>query len=99
MEEKINNNFENTLFSQLDIDYVEQLVDDYLPLLYAHNCSAYNSNQTDKIKNIVETTYNKEIRKIFHRYDDLVSESRAQQNCLAYYLGIKKGLDMKDFFN
>ena len=95
MEEKINKEFKSTLFSQLDIDYVKEQVDEYLPLLYTQKCSLDNTREIDKIEDFINNMYNSEMRKLFMKYQDLIDESVAQQNCLAYYLGMKKALDLK----
>lgn len=95
MEEEIDKKFESTLFSQLDIDYVREQVDEHIPLLYMQKCSVDNSLEINKIEHFINSMYNSEMKKLFRKYQELIDESVAQQNCLAYYLGIKRGLDLK----
>lgn len=96
MEQEINKKFETSLFSQLDIDYVKEQIDEHLPLLYMQKCSLDNTTQIEKIEKQINSVYNTEIKKLFRKYQNLLNESIAQQNCLAYYLGIKRGLDLKN---
>ena len=48
-----------------------------------------------QIENKIDTLYNLEIKKLLYNYRDALTETIEQQNCLAYYLGIKKGIELK----
>ena len=95
MKENLNEDISYKLFNQLDIDYVGEQVDINLPLLYGQDCSIQNDDELSKIKETVNTMYNSEIRKLFKKYEGLLMKDIQQQNCLAYYVGLKNGLELK----
>lgn len=95
MKDKISKQFDNTLFSQQDIDYVKEQVDEHIMILYNQNTSIKNNSKILEIENKIDTLYNLEIKKLLYNYRDALTETIEQQNCLAYYLGIKKGIELK----
>lgn len=93
MNKDINEQFEDTLFSEQDIEYVEEKVNENLPILYGANCSL-NSEDIEDIKDKINILYNAAEKKLFRKYENAIKKDIAQQNCLAYYLGIKQGIEI-----
>ena len=95
MEKRKNKQFDKMLFSQQDIDYVKELVDKYIIDLYVQNISLKNNDKILKIEKEISKLHSSEIEKLLHNYEEALTESIEQQNCLAFYLGLKKGLELK----
>ena len=86
-------NFEK--FFEKNIDFVAEEMRNNLPILFAHELSLDNTEQILKVYDYINSLNNRKILDTFIKYSDLKYEDTLYQNCLAYYLGFKKGIKYK----
>ena len=87
--------FGKTLFCEDDIDYVRKQVNENAVVLYGQDCSLNNTDKIYELEKKIEALNSTEVSDLFNEYENLLQESIEQQNCLAYYLGLRKGLEMR----
>ena len=89
-----NKKSKNNIFNEQDIDFVRELVDKNLPILFGQEISLDNDEKIFEIKKIINNLQNPETKKLFDTFEDLLRKSISYQNCLAYYIGLKKGVEL-----
>lgn len=82
------------LFCQEDIDYIFKQVNKNINLLFVQDFFLENKEKIYEIEKSVEDLKSSELNYLFREYEKLTEESIVYQNCLAYYIGLKKGLNM-----
>lgn len=92
-EKLISNSFNDSLFSQLDLDYVWEKVDNNLPTLLGVTEYLENEQKLTKINKLLVSTLNEDQRKLLSTYKKTAVDSMVYQYCLAYYLGQKAKLE------
>ena len=90
---ELESNFGKTLFCEEDIEYVRQQVYANAEVLYGKDCSLNNTEKIYKLEKKIEALNSTEVSNLFSEYENLLQESVEQQNCLAYYLGLRKGIE------
>lgn len=88
--------FSNDLFSQVDIDLVSEKIEKNLPALYADKSYSKIDDKLLDLNIKLSSSFDKNQKKLFREYLDIYAEANFYQNCLAYYLGIKAGLDISE---
>lgn len=86
----------NDLFSQVDIDLINEKLDDNLPVLYANEAYAKIDDKLLDLNEKLTSSFNQAQKKLFREYIDTSIEANFYQNCLAYYLGIKMGSNISE---
>ena len=75
--------FDNELFDDVDIDIVNEKMEKNLPVLLAN-------------KHYMDNSFLDEHEQaLFDKYIETNSKAISYQNCLAYYLGLKAGLNIR----
>lgn len=92
-EKLVSEHFENYLFSQLDLDYVWEKIDNNLPTLLGITGYLENEQKLTKINKLLVSTLNEDQRKLLNEYKKTSVDSMVYQYCLAYYLGQKAKIE------
>ncbi len=93
-KKEISKNFEDYLFSELDLDYVWEKVDNNLPTLLGITGYLENEQKLTKINKQLLSSLNEEQRKLLNEYKKTAVDSMTYQYCLAYYLGQKSIIEL-----
>lgn len=88
-KEKIANTFQNDLFSQEDIDCIDEKTENNLAILLESKEYIEINKKFHKITLKLDSSLTSEQRKLLTEYQGLELEITTYQNCLAYYLGCK----------
>lgn len=93
-EEKLSMSLENDLFSKEKIDNIdEKMGANIMTLLESEDYLKLNREFKDMSLKLI-SILNPEQRKVLNEYQRLEIEITSYQNCLAYYLGCKKVIDV-----
>lgn len=93
--ENLQEEFGKTLFSQEDIEYVNKEMEENIFNLFGRNVSLDNNDRILQIEKEIEEFKSKKVEKLFSEYENLLHQRNELQNCLAYYLGMRKGMELK----
>lgn len=88
-KEKIATTFENDLFSQEDIDCIDEKMENNLAILLESKEYIEINKKFHEITLKLNSSLTSEQRKLLTEYQGLELEITTYQNCLAYYLGCK----------
>lgn len=92
-ETRISSQIDNELFSETDIDFVEEKVDANLPMLLEYGKYLENERKLRKINLELVSTLNEQQTKLFREYQNVSLDSDAYHKCLAYYIGLKSKIE------
>lgn len=87
--EEVSKYFENYLFSEIDLDYVWEKVDNNLATLLGITEYLDNEQKLTRLNKELVSSLNEQQRKILNEYKKTAIASRNYEYCLAYYLGQK----------
>ena len=87
--EEVSKYFENYLFSEIDLDYVWEKVDNNLATLLGVTEYLDNEQKLTRLNKELVSSLNEQQRKILNEYKKTAVASRNYEYCLAYYLGQK----------
>ena len=88
---------EEELFNQQDIDFVTEKVEVNLPILFGQDETLEEDEEFETVKLMLKSMCNSEnLEKLLKKYESLLTNSIERQNCLAYYIGLKKGLELNN---
>ena len=90
---ELERNFAKTLFCEEDIKYVSNQIYENNAILYGKDCSLENKDKIVKVKEKIKNLHSTDVNRLFKEYEDLLINSMEQENCLAYYLGLRKGIE------
>lgn len=99
MKKKINERIKDNLFDYEEIYYVRREISEYLTSLYTTEYSLKIQDDIFEFEDYVEKLLNKELKKRFKKYERAKDEDSDLQNCLAYYIGVKKGIEFNKINN
>lgn len=85
----ISSKIDNDLFSQIDIDYVDEKFEQNLPLLLQYGKYIEIDRKLAKINLELVSSLNEKQRELLRKYQKLSLDATSYQNCLAYYIGLK----------
>ncbi len=86
--------FEDDLFKKSDIEYISEKVDVNLSVLLGVTEYLEIERKSKKLNLHLTATLNPQQEQILKQCWDLENNSRAYENCLAYYLGLKSRIDI-----
>lgn len=78
-------------FNEQNILKVVNILEDYLPVLFAQEPNIEISQKISAIEEDIEELKSTEISALFMEYEELAYCDTIQRNWLAYYIGFKKG--------
>lgn len=85
----ISSKIDNDLFSQIDIDFVDEKFEQNLPLLLQYGKYIEIDKKLAKINLKLVSSLNEKQRELLRTYQKLSLDATSYQNCLAYYIGLK----------
>lgn len=85
----ISSKIDNDLFSQIDIDYVDEKFEQNLPLLLQYGKYIEIDKKLAKINLELVSSLDEKQRELLRKYQNLSLDATSYQNCLAYYIGLK----------
>ena len=85
----ISSKIDNDLFSQIDIDYVDEKFEQNLPLLLQYGKYIEIDRKLAKINLELVSSLNEKQRELLRNYQNTSLDATSYQNCLAYYIGLK----------
>lgn len=85
----ISSKIDNDLFSQVDIDFVDEKFEQNLPLLLQYGKYIEIDKKLSKINLELVSSLNEKQRELFRKYQTVSLDATSYQNCLAYYIGLK----------
>lgn len=83
------------LFTEEDLEYVSNLFQKNIDLLMKNKKYKNNNCELSKIAEIVDTLPS-DAKKLFEDYDRLYCSNLNYNMCLAYYIGMQKGLKINE---
>lgn len=87
--------FDNELFDDVDIDIVSEKMEKNLPVLLANKHYMDIDDELLDLSMKLNSLLGENEQELFNKYIEINSEAISYQNCLAYYLGLKAGLNMR----
>lgn len=88
-KKNISSKIDNDLFSQIDIDFVDEKFEQNLPLLLQYGKYIEIDKKLAKINLELVSSLNEKQRELLRKYQNLSLDATSYQNCLAYYIGLK----------
>ncbi len=88
------NGKKSRMFSQADLDILRKKMDRNYVVLLGNSAYLDIDIKLTKLIDKLNILLNESELKLFNEYLDINEEAINYQNCLAYYLGIKAGLEM-----
>ena len=88
-KKNISSKIDNDLFSQIDIDFVDEKFEQNLPLLLQYGKYIEIDRKLAKINLELVSSLNEKQRELLCKYQKLSLDATSYQNCLAYYIGLK----------
>lgn len=86
----------NFLFTEEDLEYVSDMLQKNIDLLMKNKKYKNNNDELSKIAEIIDILPN-DFKKFFEDYDRFYYCSNLNYNmCLAYYIGMQKGLKINE---
>ena len=82
------------LFNEYDIDYIEKLTFQNIGLLSSLDSYENADNRIEEIREKIDKLYSSDITMLFDEFEELVRKNISIENCLAYYMGLAKGINM-----
>lgn len=80
---------DNDLFSQTDIDLIDEKMEENLTILLDSKEYVKINKQFNNINLKLTSTLTPQQRELLNEYQGLELEITSYQNCLAYYIGLK----------
>lgn len=87
---------DNDLFCETDINFISDKIDENFPILLANDTYLEIDKKLFELNSKLIKLLNEDELKLFEKYLDTSFETISYQNCLAYYLGINTGINMKE---
>lgn len=87
--------FENDLFSQSDVDLVEEKMESNMSILLEHQNYIDIDNKISETNVKLSKLLNEKELQLFNDYQSSSINATAYQNCLAYYIGVLAGMNSK----
>lgn len=88
---------DDDLFCKTDIDFISDKIDENFPILLADDTYLEIDKELFELNSKLIRLLTEDELKLFEKYLDISLDASSYQNCLAYYLGIKIGINMKKF--
>lgn len=89
------NLFDDELFNDQDIGFVREKVEDNMAVLLGNEKCMQDDDQLEEDRFKLISMLNSEgSEKMFQRYENSLMVSIEHQNCLAYYIGLQKGIEI-----
>lgn len=85
----ISSKIDNDLFSQIDIDYVDEKFEQNLPLLLQYGKYIEIDRKLAKINLELVSSLDEKQRELLRKYQNASLDATSYQNCLSYYIGLK----------
>lgn len=85
--------FENDLFSQEEVDLIEEKMENNMPILLGRDNYIDIDNKISEANVKLTKLLNEKELKIFKDYQSASINATSYQNCLAYYLGVQAGIN------
>ncbi len=89
--------FDNKLFSNADIDIIDEKIEKNIGVMMADDGYLDNDDILTNLDLKLNNSLDDYQQIILDKYLDAFRRSYAYQNCLAYYLGVKEGLNLNTF--
>jgi len=80
---------DNDLFTQIDLDFVDEKFEQNLPLLLQYGKYIEIDKKLAKLNLELVSSLNEKQRELLRKYQNLSLDATSYQNCLAYYIGLK----------
>ena len=82
------------LFNEYDIDYIEKLTFQNVALLSSIDSYEKADDRLEEIREKIEELHSLKIITLFDEFEELVRKNISIENCLAYYIGLAKGINI-----
>ncbi len=85
----ISSKIDNDLFTQIDLDFIDEKFEQNLPLLLQYGKYIEIDKKLAKLNLELVSSLNEKQRELLRKYQNLSLDATSYQNCLAYYIGLK----------
>jgi len=90
------NIFDNELFCDADIAIIREKVEQNLPILFSNERYSEFDDKLQELNRELTSLLNSPELEMFQKYIKINTDIIDYQNCLAYYLGLKAGIEIKE---